>query len=79
MLDHKDRVAEVAQAPEAFQQAGVVALVQADGRLVQHIKDAGQARADLRGQADALALAARQGAGAARKAEVVQAHIVQEA
>ncbi|MNX80910.1 hypothetical protein D3C86_1125830 [compost metagenome] len=79
MLDHQDRVAEVAQAHQAFQQAGVVALVQADGGFVQHVEDAGQAGADLRGQADALALAARQGAGTARQAEVVQADVVQEA
>ncbi|MNR46437.1 hypothetical protein D3C85_1654000 [compost metagenome] len=59
MLDHQDRVAEVAQAPEALQQAGIVALVQADRGFVQHIEDAGQARADLRGQPDALALSAR--------------------
>ncbi|MNS29484.1 hypothetical protein D3C72_614860 [compost metagenome] len=79
MLDHQDRVAEVAQAHQAFQQAGVVALVQADGRFVQHVEDAGQAGADLRGQADALALAARQGAGTARQAEVIEADVVEEA
>ena len=60
------------------QQAGVVALVQADRRLVQHIEHAGQARADLAGQADALALAAGQGAGAARQVQVVEADVDQE-
>ena len=40
------------------QQAVVVALVQADARLVQDVEHAHQARADLRGQADALRLAA---------------------
>ncbi|MNO00608.1 hypothetical protein D3C81_2205350 [compost metagenome] len=53
--------------------------MQADGRFVQHVEDAGQAGTDLRGQTDALALAARQGAGTARQAEVVQADVVQEA
>jgi hypothetical protein len=66
MLDHDHGVAEVAQVLERFQQPVIVALVQADGRLVQHIEHAGQARADLRGQPDALAFAARQRAGGLR-------------
>ncbi len=48
---------------EGFQQPGIVALMQADGWLIQHIENPGQAGPDLRGQTDALALAARQGAG----------------
>jgi hypothetical protein len=65
MLDHDDGVAEVAQALERVEQARVVALVQADGGLVEHVEHAGEAGADLRGEADALALAARQRAGGA--------------
>jgi hypothetical protein len=71
VLDHQHRIAQVAQALEADQKAAVVALVQADRRLVQHIEDAGQARSDLAGQADALALAAAEGAGAARQGQIV--------
>ncbi len=78
MLDHEHGVAEIAQAFERFQKLCVVALVQADGRLVEHIQHAGQARTDLRGKADALALAARQRAGGAAKREIIQAHIVEE-
>ncbi len=58
MLDHDDRVAEVAQVLQRVEQAGIVALVQADTGLVEHVEHAGQARADLRRQPDALALAA---------------------
>ncbi len=76
MLDDDHGVAEVAQVLQRVEQAGVVALVQADRRLVQHVEHAGQARADLRGQADALALAARQRARVARQAEIVEADIV---
>ncbi len=79
MLDDEDGVAEVAQAAQAFQQAGVVPLVQADGRLVEDVEDARQARADLGGQTDALALAAGQGARSARQAEIVEADVVEEA
>ena len=53
---------------QRFEQPRVVALVQADRRLVEHVEHAGEARADLRGQPDALALAAGQRAGAARRA-----------
>ena len=60
MLDHDHRIAEVAQPPQGFQQPGIVALVQPDRGLVQHVEHAGQAGADLRGEADALAFAARQ-------------------
>ena len=58
MLDDDDAVAEIAQAVQRLEQPRIVALMQADGRLVQHIEHAGEARADLRGEADALALAA---------------------
>ena len=59
-------------------QAVVVALVQADRRFVEHVHHAGQARADLRRQPDALRLAARQRVGAAVQRQVVQADVVQE-
>ena len=57
MLHHDHRVADIAQMDEGFEQAFIVALVQADRGFVQHIKHACEARADLRGQADALAFA----------------------
>src|ERR1700737_5127188 len=60
VLDDDDRVPQVAQALERGEQARVVALVQPDGRLVQDVDDAGQLRAHLRGQPDALGLAAAQ-------------------
>ena len=53
--------------------------MQADGWLVEHVHDAGQAGADLRGQADALRLAAGQRFGRAFQAQVVEADVDQEA
>ena len=79
VLDDDDRVAEVAQPPQGRQQAGVVALVQPDRRLVEHIEHAGQPRADLRGEPDALALAARQRARGARQGQVFEPDILQKA
>ena len=78
VLDDDDGVAEVAQVLQRFEQAGIVALVEADRRLVEHVEHAGQARADLRGEADALALAAGQRAGGAGERQVVEADIDQE-
>ena len=42
MLHHEHRIAEVAQSNERGDQARVVALVQADGRLIQDVEDADQ-------------------------------------
>ena len=78
MLHHDHGVAEVAQALEGDEQALVVALVQADRGLVEHVEHAREAGADLARQADALALAARQGAGGARERQVFETHIDQE-
>ena len=43
VLDHDQRIAEVAQTLERREQLVVVALVQTDGRLVEDIEDAHQA------------------------------------
>ena len=58
VLDDDDGVAEVAQAQQRVDEAPVVALVQADAGLVEDVEHADERRADLRGQADALRLAA---------------------
>ena len=74
VLHHQHRVAHVAQLRQRFQQAAVVARVQADGGLVEHVQHAAQLGADLRGQADALRLAAGERGGGAVQAQVVQPH-----
>jgi aminoglycoside phosphotransferase len=60
------------------EQAVVVALVQADRGLVEHVHHAGEAGADLAGEADALRLAAGQGVGGAVERQVVEADVDQE-
>ena len=79
VLDDHDGVAEIAQARERREERAVVALVQADRRLVEDVEHAGQVRADLRREADALAFAARQRRGAAAEREIADADVVQEA
>ena len=63
VLDHQQRVAQVAQVLQGADQAVVVLGVQADAGFVQHVQHAGQAAAHLGRQPDALRLAARQGVG----------------
>ena len=78
VLDHDHRVAQVAQPLQGGDEALVVALVQADGRLVEHVEDADEAAADLAGQADALRLTARERPGRAGQRQVVEADVEQE-
>jgi hypothetical protein len=79
VLDDEHRVAQRAQALERRDELRVVALVQPDRRLVEHVEDADQRRADLRGQPDALRLAARQRRRRAVHRQVADADVVQEA
>ncbi len=78
VLDDEDGVAEIAQAHESFDEAGVVALVQADGGLVEHVEHAAEARADLRGETDALAFSAGERGGVAVEREIVEADGAEE-
>ena len=78
MFHHQHGVAQVAQPLEGVQQARIVPLVQADGGLIQDVEHAHQRRSDLGGQADALPLAAGEGAGGTVEGEVVQPHVDQK-
>ena len=59
VLDDQDGVAQVAQTLQRAHEAQVIALVQADRRLVEHVHDARQLAAELRREPDPLGLAAR--------------------
>ncbi|MCY1236705.1 hypothetical protein D9M72_493750 [compost metagenome] len=78
VLHDDERVAEVAQAGQRFDQAVVVALVQADGGLIQNVEDTHEAGADLGCQADALGFAAGQCAGRALQVQVLQPDVEEE-
>src|SRR5262249_40913792 len=71
-------VAEIAQAPERLEQAGVVALMQPDGWLVKNVEDPDERRPNLGGQPDALRLAARERRRSAVKGQVVEPDVHQE-
>ena len=78
MLDDQHGVAALLELAQHGDQPFVVARVQADGRLVQHIEHANQTGADLRRQPDTLHLAAREGRAFAVEREVIEPHVVQE-
>ncbi|NZA02359.1 hypothetical protein H0I39_12400 [Ottowia beijingensis] len=78
VLDHHQGVALVAQRVQRIEQDAVVACMQSDGRLVEHVAHALQVAAQLRRQADALRLAAAERGRAAIQREVAQADLFEE-
>src|SRR5687768_12225713 len=79
VLDDDDCVAEVAELLERREEARVVTLVQADGRLVEDVEHADEPRADLRGEPDALRLATRERLGGTPEREVIEPDVDEEA
>ena len=78
VLHHDQRVAARFELVQGAQQYAVVAGVQTDGGLIEHIADALQVGAQLRGQPYALRLATRKRRGRAVEREVGQAHLHEE-
>ena len=78
VLDHDQGVAGRRQLIQRVEQHRVVARMQADGRLIEHVAHALQIRTELRGQADALRLAARERRRRAIERQVAQAHALQK-
>ena len=78
VLDHDDRVAEIAQIDQRVEQALIVALMQADRGLIENVHDADQTRADLARESNALRLAARQGVGAAVQGEISEPDVAEK-
>src|SRR6267143_1996103 len=78
VFDDEDGVAEIAKLFERAEKTGVVAGVQADAGLVENVENAAKARADLRGEADALGFAAGERRGGAVQAEIAETHSEQK-
>ena len=79
VLDDDQRVAEIPQPDQRVDQPPVVALVQADRRLVEHVQHADEPGADLGGEPNALRLTAGQRGRGPRQRQVVQPDVEQEA
>ena len=78
VLDHHQRVALARQPGQRLEQHRVVARVQAYRRFVEHIAHALQIAAELRGEPDALCLAARQRGRGAVQRQVAQTDFLEE-
>ena len=67
-----------AQSIERVEQRRVVARMQADRRFVEHVAHSLQIRTELRGETNALCLAARQRGRGAIELQVAEAHVAEE-
>ena len=78
MLDHDHGVAQVAQARERADKPLVVALMQADRRLIEHIECTDEPGTELRGETDTLSLTTAERIGGAIECQILDAHIEHE-
>ena len=78
VLDHDQGVADVAESHQGLDQPVVVALVQADRRLVEDVQHTDQTGADLGRQPDPLRLATGQRSRRTVEREVVEPDVEQE-
>ena len=78
VLDHHHRVAARLQVGQGVDQPPIVAGMESDRRLVEHVADADQSRAEPGRQPHALQLAAAEAAGRPIQRQVAQAHAIEE-
>src|SRR5437899_4239377 len=79
VLHDEHRVAEVTQLLECGEQPRVIALVQADRRLIQDVQHADEAAADLRRETNALRFATGECDGRTIEREVIESDVDEEA
>src|SRR5699024_9041405 len=72
VLDHEDRVAEVAEAQQRVDEAPVVTLVEPDRRFVENVEHAHETGTDLAGEPDPLSFTTGESGRGAVQAEVVE-------
>ena len=78
VLHHQDRVPLVAELTQNRDEPLVVARMQTNRRLVEHVERPDQRRAEGRSQVDPLSLAARQRGGQAVERQIVEPHVAQK-
>ena len=79
MLDDQNRVSKVAQMAKRIEKLIIIALVKADGGLVENVENAHKARANLGCKPDSLALAAGERPRRARKRQIGKPDRLQKA
>ena len=78
MLHHDHGVSQITKVFQRFDEALVIAGMEPDGWLIENVEYAGEARSNLSGELNALALAAGDGGGFAVYGEVVQSDVNQK-
>ena len=78
MLDDHQRVAQVAQLFQGLEQPHVVARMQSDRRLIEHVENTTQAAAELASQANSLRLAVGKARRRSRERKVIKPHVQQK-
>src|SRR6185437_10734509 len=78
MFNNQDGISQIAQSFQSGKQTIVIARMQADGRLVEHVEHAPETRPDLRGQPNALRLSSRKGCRRTRERQVSQPYVQQK-
>src|SRR5262249_25746712 len=78
VLNDQNCISKISQLGERFEQAMVVTMVQSDGGLVEHIKNAAQLRSNLRSQPDALAFSAGKRGSRTVERDVAEADGIQK-
>ena len=78
VLHDQHGIAQIAQPQQGLQQPVIIALVQADTRLVQDIQHPHQPGPDLGRQPDALPFPAREGRGRPVQRQIIQPHVQQK-
>ena len=78
VFDYDDGIPLVPKPFECRDETFIVAGMEADGRLVEHVQHAGKPAADLRRQADALHFAAGKRRARTVKREIVESDVVEK-
>ena len=78
MLDHEHSVSHIAQGSQRVEQAVIVAWMQSDRRLVEHIEHTPQFGADLRREPNSLGFTARERRCGAIQTEIVESYGFEE-
>src|SRR5690606_22863597 len=78
VLNDNHRIAQIAEVLEGADQSFVIALMQTNTRLIEHVQHTLQAGANLGRQPDTLGLTAGQRRGTAQQIQVIQADVLHE-
>ncbi len=78
VLDDDERISFLAQGGQRFEQSQIVARMQTDRGLIEHVEDAAQIRTKLRREPNALRLTAAQGLRRTAEREIAQPDVFHE-